>query len=193
MLQLYKLIEVCFMNYSPSGKNQMMDIHKMSSTNDYQYSLHSIGASDQKAVSRASCPSKDIKNTILKKIAEKIESETSKASADGKTTCGIKLSVINEFKTKESQPWVNQNLVDYYLKTTKWGPAIDFVTITSEETGELSALTRENTTSMDLSKMFKAGDSADVPPGELLSESTTKGGSQGGPQMNARMTLSSCK
>ena len=108
MLQLYKLIEVCFMNYSPSGKNQMMDIHEMSSTNDYQYSLHSIGASDQKAVSRASCLSKDIKNTILKKITEKIESETSKASADGKTTCGIKLSVINEFKTKESQPWVDR-------------------------------------------------------------------------------------
>jgi len=58
-------------------------------------------------VSRASCPSKDIKHTILKKITEKIESEMSKASADGKTTHSIKLSGINNFKTKESQPWVN--------------------------------------------------------------------------------------
>ena len=102
MIQLYKLIKVCFMNCSPSGKNQMMDIHEMSSTNNY--SLCSIGTSDQKVVSIVSCLSKDIKNGILKKIAEKIESEMSRATADGKTTCGIKLSVINEFKTKESQP-----------------------------------------------------------------------------------------
>jgi len=174
MIQLYKLIKVCFMNFSPSGKNQMMDICKMSSANNY--SLCSISASDQKAVSRASCLSKDVKNAILKKIAEKIESEMSRASADGKTPHGIKLSVINKFKTEESQSWVNWNLVDYYLKTTKWGPTIDFVTITSEETGELSALTGENMTSMNLTKTSKAGDSADVPPGELLSELTTKGG-----------------
>jgi len=85
------------MNYSPSEINQMMDVHEMSSANNY--SLCSISTSDQKAVSRASCPSKDIKNAILKKIAEKVESEMSRATADGKTTCGIKLSVINEFKT----------------------------------------------------------------------------------------------
>ena len=76
MIQLYKLIKVCFMNFSPSGKNQMMDVHEMSSANNYF--LHSIGTSDQKAVSRASCLSKDIKNAILKKIAENIESEMSR-------------------------------------------------------------------------------------------------------------------
>ena len=76
MIQLYKLIKVCFTNYSPSGKNQMMDVHEMSSTNNY--SLCSIGTSDQKAVSRASYPSKDVKNAILKKITEKIESEMSR-------------------------------------------------------------------------------------------------------------------
>ena len=49
--------------------------------------------------------------------------------------------------------------------------------ITSEET-ELSALTGENMTSMDMMKRYKAGNSASgtAPPGELLSELATKGG-----------------
>jgi len=80
--------------------------HERSSANNYSLCL--ISTSDQKAVSRAFCPSKDVKNAILKKIAEKIESEMSRTTADGKTSCGIKLSVINEFKIKESQPWMDR-------------------------------------------------------------------------------------
>ena len=105
------------MNYSPSEINQMMDVHEMSSANNY--SLYLIGTSDQKAVFIASCLSKDVKNAILRKITEKIESEMSRATADGKTTHGIKLSVMNEFKTKESQPWVDRtHLADGEVATS---------------------------------------------------------------------------
>ena len=65
--------------------------------------------------------------------------------------------------------------------------------ITSEET-ELSALNRENMTSMDTTTRSKAGDHVNgtAPPGELLSESTTKGGRSKGSTIECKDDFQLC-
>ena len=72
-------------------------------------------ASKQKGLScHPMAPCKAVTNVILKTIAEEIHSRIEKVHQTKESKYGIEKKVLEQFK--ESQPWLNRNLYNYYVK-----------------------------------------------------------------------------